>query len=147
MLQTCAAPSMNRSVSWQSGQYTTPWMWKPEFDSRIGHHVTDVRCALDESWCEVAIFASRASLIIEITLCASRACKRLPCGATSDFYSTATSTIHNLSTPPHATPTEFTHIDHNLVEDPSQKTVVDLGSRTPSLALDTSLAPENPRTK
>ena len=23
-----------------SGQYTTLWLWKPEFDSRIGHHVT-----------------------------------------------------------------------------------------------------------
>ena len=22
-----------------SGQYTTLWLWKPEFDSRIGHHV------------------------------------------------------------------------------------------------------------
>ena len=56
--------------------------------------------------------------------------------------------MHNLSTSSHATPIEFTHIDYHLVEDPSQKTVVDLGSRIPSLALDTTLlAPENPRTK
>ena len=37
--------------------------------------------------------------------------------------------------------------DYHLVEGPSQKIVVDLGSRAPSLALDTTLAPENPRTK
>ena len=42
----------------------------------------------------------------------------------------------------------YSHIDYHLVEDPSQKTVVDLGSRIPSPALDTTLlAPENPRTK
>ena len=47
-----------------------------------------------------------------------------------------------------STPIEFTHIDYHLGEDPSQKTVVDLGSRIPSLALDTTLlAPESPRTK
>ena len=56
--------------------------------------------------------------------------------------------MHNLPTSSHATPTEFTHIDYHLGEDPSQTTVVDLGSRIPSLALDTTLlAPENPRTK
>ena len=56
--------------------------------------------------------------------------------------------MHNLSTSSHATPIEFTHIDYHLVEDPSQKIVVDLGSRIPSLSLDTTLlAPENPRTK
>ena len=32
--------------------------------ARIGQHVADVRCAVDESSCEVAIFASRASLIM-----------------------------------------------------------------------------------
>ena len=52
----------------------------------------------------------------------------------------------NLSPPSHTTPIEFTLIDYHLVEDPSQKTVVNLGSRIPSLALDTTLAPENPRT-
>ena len=112
--------------------------------------VTDVRCVVDESPCEIAIFASRASLISEVTLCASRACKRPPCGATSGFYFTATSIMHNLSTSSHATPIEFTHIDYHLVQDPSQKskTVVGLGSRILSLALDTTLlAPENPRTK
>ena len=46
-----------------------------------------------------------------------------------------------------STPIEFTHIDYHLGEDPSQKTVVDLGLRIPSLALDTTLlAPENPTT-
>ena len=56
--------------------------------------------------------------------------------------------MHNLSTSSHATPIEFTHIDYHLGEDPSQTTVVDLGSRIPSLALDTTLlAPENPRTE
>ena len=53
----------------------------------------------------------------------------------------------NLSPPSHTTPIEFTLIDYHLVEDPSQKTVVNLGSRIPSLALDTTLAPENPKTK
>ena len=81
------------------------------------------------------------------TLCASRACKRPPCGANSGFYFTATSIVLNLSTSSHATPIEFTHIDYHLSEDPSQKTVVDLGSRIPSLALDTTPAPERPRTK
>ena len=42
------------------------------------------------------------------------------------------------------TPIEFTHIGYHLVEDPSQKTVVDLGSRIPSLALDTSSAAREP---
>ena len=47
-----------------------------------------------------------------------------------------------------STPIEFPHIDYHLGEDPSQKAVVDLGSRIPSLALDTTLlAPESPRTK
>ena len=56
--------------------------------------------------------------------------------------------MHNLSTSSHATPIEFTHIDYNLVQDPSQKTVTDLGSRIPSVALDTTLlAPDDPRTK
>ena len=56
--------------------------------------------------------------------------------------------MHNLSTSSHATLIKFTHIDYHLVQDPSQKTVVDLGSRIPSLALDaTLLAPENSRTK
>ena len=55
--------------------------------------------------------------------------------------------MHKLATSSHATPIEFTHIDYHLVEDPSQKTVVDLGCRIPSLALDTTLAPDNPRTK
>ena len=109
-LQTCAVPSMNRSVREQS--------------SPLGHH----------SSCEV-------------TLCASRACKRPPCGAISGLCFTATSIMHNLSTSLHATPIEFTHIGYHVVEDPCQKTVVDLGSRIPSLALNTTLlAPENPRT-
>ena len=56
--------------------------------------------------------------------------------------------MHNVSTSAHATPIEFTHKDYHLVQDPSQKTVVDLGSPIPSLALDTTLlAPDNPRTK
>ena len=55
--------------------------------------------------------------------------------------------MHNLSTSSHATPIEFTHIDYHLGEDPSQTFVIDLGSRIPSLALDTTLAPESPRTK
>ena len=46
-----------------------------------------------------------------------------------------------------ATPIELTHIDYHLGEDPSQTFVVDLGSSIPSLALDTTLAPESPRTK
>ena len=40
-----------------------------------------------------------------------------------------------------------THIDYHLVDYLSQKAAVDLSSRIPSLALDTTLAPENPRTK
>ena len=55
--------------------------------------------------------------------------------------------MHNLSTLALATPIEFTHIDYHLGEDPSQTFVVHLGSRIPSLALDTTLAPESPRTK
>ena len=56
--------------------------------------------------------------------------------------------MHNLSTSSHATPIEFTHTDYHLVNDPSQQTVVDLGSRIPLLAVDTTLlAPENPKTK
>ena len=55
--------------------------------------------------------------------------------------------MHNISTSAHATPIEFTHVDYHLGEDPSQAFVVDLGSRIPSLALGTTLAPENPRTK
>ena len=38
-------------------------------------------------------------------------------------------------------------MDYHLGEDPSQKTSVDLGSCMPSLALDTTLATENSRTK
>ena len=53
--------------------------------------------------------------------------------------------MHNLSTSSHATPIEFTHKDYHLGEDPSQKTAVDLGSRIPSLAPDTTLTPESPR--
>ena len=53
--------------------------------------------------------------------------------------------MHNLSTSSHATPIEFTHIDYHLVEDPSQKIVVDLGSRIPSLSLDTTLKTSNAR--
>ena len=68
----------------------------------------------------------------EVTLCASRACKRPPCGAISGFYFTAASIMHNLSTSSHTTPIEFTHTEyHQVVEDPSQKTVIDLGSRIP----------------
>ena len=55
--------------------------------------------------------------------------------------------MHNLSTSSHATPIEFTHKDYHLGEDPSQNFVVDLCSRVPSLALDTTLAPKSPRTK
>ena len=56
--------------------------------------------------------------------------------------------MHNFSTSSHAMPAEFTLIDYHLGEDPSQKAVVDLGSRIPSLALDTNLLPpENPKTK
>ena len=55
--------------------------------------------------------------------------------------------MHNLSTPSHATLIEFTYIDYHLGEDPGQRTVVNLGSRIPSLALDTTLATESPRTK
>ena len=55
--------------------------------------------------------------------------------------------MDNLSTSSHATPIEFTHIDYHLDEDPSQKFDADLGSRIPSLALDTTLAPESPRIK
>ena len=55
--------------------------------------------------------------------------------------------MHNLSTPSHATLIEFTYIDYHLGEDPGQRTVVNLGSRIPSLALNTTLVPENPRTK
>ena len=55
--------------------------------------------------------------------------------------------MHNLSTSAHATPIEFAHIDYHLGEDPSKTFVVDLGSRIPSLALDTTLATESPRTK
>ena len=55
--------------------------------------------------------------------------------------------MHNLPTSSHATPTEFTHIDYHLGEDSSQTFVVDLGPRIPSLALDTTLAPERPRIK
>ena len=62
-------------------------------------------------------------------------------------YFIATSIILNLSKSSHATPIESTHIDYHLGENPSQKTVVDLGSRIPPLALDTTLAPESPRTK
>ena len=47
----------------------------------------------------------------------------------------------------HATPIECTHIDNHLGGDPSQKFVVGLGSCVPSVALDTTLAPESPRTK
>ena len=46
-----------------------------------------------------------------------------------------------------ATSIKVTNIDYHLVDDLSQKAAVDLGSRIPSLALDTTLAPENPRTK
>ena len=64
------------------------------------------------------------------------------------FYFTATSIVHNLATSSHATPIELTYIDDHLVQDPRQKTVVDLASRIPSLALDvTLLAPESPKTK
>ena len=38
-----------RSAVRSDCQYTTLWVWKPDFDSRIGHHVTDVRRAVDES--------------------------------------------------------------------------------------------------
>ena len=38
-------------------------------------------------------------------------------------------------------------MDYHLGEDPSQTFIVDLGSRIPSLVLDTILAPENRRTK
>ena len=55
--------------------------------------------------------------------------------------------MHNLSTSSHATTIEFTYTDYHLGEGPSQKIVVDLDSRIPSLALDTTLAPESPRTK
>ena len=83
----------------------------------------------------------------EVTLYAYRAYKRPPCGAVSGFYIPATSIMHDLSTSSHATPIDFTRIDYHLGEDPSQKTIVDLGSRFPSLALDTTLAPENPMTR
>ena len=55
--------------------------------------------------------------------------------------------MHNLSKSSHASSIEFTRIDYHLAEDLSQKTVVDLASRIPSLVLDTTLAPESPRTK
>ena len=55
--------------------------------------------------------------------------------------------MHNLSTSSHDTLIEFTHIDYHLGEHPSQKSVVDLGSRIPTLALDTTLAPESPRAR
>ena len=67
--------------------------------------------------------------------------------ANSGFYFPATSIMHNLSTSSNATPIEFIHIDYHPGEDPSWKTVVNLGSRIPSLALDTTLATESPRTK
>ena len=53
----------------------------------------------------------------------------------------------NIITSSHAKLIEFTHIDYHLGEHPRQKNVVDLGSRMPSLALDTALAPESPRAK
>ena len=53
--------------------------------------------------------------------------------------------MHKLSIPSHATLIDFTHIDYHLGEHPSQMTVVDLGFRIPSLALDTTLEPESPR--
>ena len=59
----------------------------------------------------------------------------------------ATSIVHDLSTSSHATPIDFTHIYHHLGEDPRQMFAIDLGSRILSLALDTTLAPESPRTK
>ena len=39
------------------------------------------------------------------------------------------------------------HEDYQLGEPPSQKNVVDLGSRIPWLSLETTLAPESPRFK
>ena len=55
--------------------------------------------------------------------------------------------MHNLSKSSHASSIEFTRIDYHQVEGLSQKAAVDLGSRIPSLAFDTALASENPRTK
>ena len=83
-----------------------------------------------------------------MTLGASRACERARCGVKSGSTLRLQSIRHNLSTSSHATLIEFTHIDYHLSEHPSQKNVVDLGSSCiPSLALDTTLAPESPRAK
>ena len=41
VMRYCTAVLLMQVEVMYSGQYTTLWLWKPESDSRIGHHVNN----------------------------------------------------------------------------------------------------------
>ena len=110
--------------------------------------VTDVRCAVDEPSCGVAIFASRASLIMCGNPLRLSGLQEASLWGNFRFllycYIDYTQPLHVITCYAYRV---NTHIDYHLGEDPSQKTAVYRGSRIPSLALDPTLAPDSPRTK